>query len=44
MVSTVDSTTNRSDEVKEVIMGMNNKQAAGTDHLQAESFNMVGMT
>jgi len=26
MVPTVDSTTNRSDEVKEVIMGMKNKE------------------
>jgi len=33
MVPTADSTTNRSDEVKERIMGMKNNQAAGTDIL-----------
>jgi len=33
MVPTADSTTNRSDEVKGVIMGMKNIQPAGTDFL-----------
>ena len=42
MVPTVDSTTNKSDEVKEVIMGMKNNQAAGTDLLQGESFRYGG--
>jgi len=32
-VPTVDSTTNKSDEVKEVTMGLINNQAAGTDRL-----------
>ena len=40
MVSTVDMITapTASDEVKEVIMGMKNNQAAGRDLLQGESF------
>jgi len=33
MLPTVDSTTNKSDELKEVIMGVKNNQAAGTDRL-----------
>jgi hypothetical protein len=33
MVPTIDSTTNKSDEVKVVIMGVKNNQAAGTDRL-----------
>jgi len=33
MVPTVDSTTNKSDEVKEVTMGVKNNQAAGTERL-----------
>jgi hypothetical protein len=32
-VQTVDSTTNKSNEVKEVIVGVKNNQAAGTDRL-----------
>ena len=40
MVSTVDMITapTASGEVKEVIMGMKNNQAAGRDLLQGESF------
>jgi hypothetical protein len=33
MVPTFDSTTNKSDEVKGVIMGVKNNQAPGTDRL-----------
>jgi len=42
MVPTVDSTTNRYDEVNVVIMGMKNNQAASTDILWVESFKFGG--
>ena len=38
MVPTVDSTTNKSEEVKEVIKGTKNCKAAGTEQLQLQSF------
>jgi len=42
MVPTVHSTTNKSDEVKEVIMGVKNIQPAGTDRLRKERFMYGG--
>jgi len=43
MVLTVDSTTNKSDEVKEVIMGMKNNQAAVQTVCRQRVLYMVGM-
>ena len=42
MVPIIDNSTNKSDGVKEVIMGMKHNQAAGTDRLQAEKFKCGG--
>jgi len=42
-VPTVDSTTNKSDEVKEVMKGMKNNQAAVQTVCRERGLNMVGM-
>jgi len=42
MVPTINNTTYKSDEVKEMTMGMKHNQAAGTDFMQAERFKLCG--